>query len=100
MGLRSGRGPGPGRGSGDRQFLAYRTIPADGKPPHVVVLEKISFQKVFQVFPSTHGVALGAGAFGNHQLTGLIGANNHVFSIFRQPFVRCRLFLSQGLLLL
>jgi hypothetical protein len=62
-------------------------------------MEKISFQKVFQVFSSAHRVALGAGALRNHQLTGLIRANNHVFSIFRQPFVRRHLFLSQGLLL-
>jgi len=62
-------------------------------------MEKISFQNVFQVLPSAHRVALGARGFRNHQLTGLIWANNHVPSIFRHPLVRGHLFLSQGLLL-
>jgi hypothetical protein len=62
-------------------------------------LEKVSFQQFLQVFPSTHHVPFRTGAFGYRQLPGLLGANDHVFPIFRQPFVRGHLSLSQGLLL-
>jgi hypothetical protein len=97
--LWSSRRPGPGRWTGGGEFLPDGAIPANREPPHVSVVEKICFQEVLQVFSSAHRVALGAGALRNNQLTGLIRANNHVSSIFHQPFVRCFLFLSQGLLL-
>jgi hypothetical protein len=45
-------------------------------------MEKVSFQKITKVFSPARQVAFDAGTLGDHQLTGLIGASDHIPVVF------------------
>jgi hypothetical protein len=97
--LRPGGRPGTRDRPGNGHFLSDGTIPAHGQPPYVDILVKIPFQQVLQVLSSAHDVALRAGSLRNRQLTGLIGADDHVPFVLCQPLIGCDTILGQWILL-
>jgi hypothetical protein len=97
--LWTGGWPESGCRTGDGQLFSNRAVPADRKTFHVDVLEKVSFHELVQIFLPAHRVPFGAGTFRNHQLTGLIGANNHIPAVFGQPLICHNPILGQRILL-
>jgi hypothetical protein len=77
---------------GRRAFFADPAIPTKGQPSLVSVMERIPLLEVGKIFPAPHAIALGTGAFGDPQLTGLIGADDHFAAISNQPSIydHCR----------
>jgi hypothetical protein len=70
-----------------RTFFAHAAFPAKGKPSFIGVMEGIPLHEISEIFPSPHPITFGASAPGNPQLAGLIGANDHLFAISRQPSI-------------
>jgi hypothetical protein len=65
----------------------------------MAIIKDIPLHEVLIVFIARHPIALGAGTFGDHQFPRLVGAANHIFLIFRQPFLYRSVTLSHGFLL-